>query len=447
MPILEVLTGDLEGRAFAIEDRVFSIGRKADNDLVLPKKHFSRRHAEILNEDGDFIVRGLSRKNPIFAEDRETQELVLHDGLVFEICDVRFRFRAKGEPSPADDKRTGSASRTRHRFGAESDPPDDKAGLAGVSATDFLGDSEEEDDDTEALAAHISAARQRSGLNGRSNTSAAREGSTRDLPFGAAEAHDDDFSNSDEESIPSDAAPPERIVFGADDDDDFDDDEKTGVVERNADDDDEATGMLDVIDLDVRKEDPFAKKKAKGEQDKLMKIVSFVGLGAIAVAGLMVLTLDDKPPPVHRVSEALNIGREQVTVLEVDFQSKDPPVAFIVPGQGAYPARYTMWMTVIEDDVARVEWVMPTLRSRSIFVVTGKAKGKTSFTLRYALNNDTKEFPIVIKGVGPELKERKKRMAALAAKRIDDIKEIVRNFVRSGDELWRERFTRGSTLR
>ena len=94
--VIEILSGDLAGRAYDIDEAPFTIGRKEDCAIVLPKRYVSRRHAEIVEEDGRYFVRGLSRKNPIVVGDAEVEEQELEDRGEFEICGIRFRFRAGG---------------------------------------------------------------------------------------------------------------------------------------------------------------------------------------------------------------------------------------------------------------------------------------------------------------------------------------------------------------
>lgn len=472
MPVLEVLTGDLEGRSYPIDDQTFSIGRQSDNDIVLPKKYISRRHAEILRRRNQYVVRGLSDKNPIFHDNREKPELILQDGEVFEICDVRFRFLVKGVSNV--EARSKEASRQKkHRFDADSGRKDDfddepaplSAGQSvGTPADDGWDDSwddepggkeppkksvrfdDESSDDTEALAREISAVRQRGGSGkGKPNTrrnSAIKKNSA--IGKGSA-ARTSALDGIESESM---EGPREQIVFGADDGEDYDDDEKTGVVNLNASDDDEQTGMLDLMDIDAPIADPFDNKKKVNtkDQDKFFKALSAVGLGAIVVAVLMVLLLDTKDPPVDRVNEEpFQSAIKESSVKEIDFPANDPPDA-LMRGDGApTPIQYTAWMTILDDPVARVDWIMPSLKRRAVFLVTGKKEGQTSFKLRYKYKGDTKEFPILISGKSERDKKRASRMQKMAGNSIVEIKSDIRRNLGQGDQLWSERLSRGSS--
>lgn len=93
---IEILSGELLGRSYAVDEMPFAIGRKDDCAIVIPKKYFSRRHAEIVRKGTGFAIRGLSAKNPVILNDEEVEEHGLADKDEFEICGVRFRFHAEG---------------------------------------------------------------------------------------------------------------------------------------------------------------------------------------------------------------------------------------------------------------------------------------------------------------------------------------------------------------
>jgi len=409
MPVLEVMTGDLEGRSYLIDEDVFSIGRRNDNDLVVPKKHFSRRHAEILCRNGAFFVVGLSVKNPIFQDENEHREIELRDGSEFEICDVRFRFRAGKGVSGALSEGRRRPTQEKHRFDSVS------------------GEEEDSDDDTEALAAQISAVRQRGG--GAAPTS---------VNF---DDEDDDFGEPMEEETPR-----EKFVFGADEGD-FDSDEKTGLINVNMEDSDEKTGMIDLLDMEAPKANPFEerlKAEAKSKEEGQMKILVILGGVGILLALSMLLFIDRGREPIERVNDVVFVtGRGQTIFKEIDFQSTDPPVAFIVDGvrEGA---RAAAWVTIVDDENAKVEWVLPRNKGRALILITGKKDGATEWTFEYQQYKDTKTFKIECKGPGPRERERKRRMDGLAGKTIQEVKETIKVYQRSGDQLWTERDTGGS---
>ncbi|MBI4484341.1 MAG: SpoIIE family protein phosphatase [Acidobacteria bacterium] len=59
---------------------MFTIGRKAENDLQLLDRTISRQHAEIVQEDGKFILRDKNSKYGTFLNGTQIQESELHAG-------------------------------------------------------------------------------------------------------------------------------------------------------------------------------------------------------------------------------------------------------------------------------------------------------------------------------------------------------------------------------
>ena len=70
-----------------------TIGRSADNDIVLPDKSVSRRHAAITrSSDGGFYLRDLQSQNGTYVDDHRVVEYLLSDGNKIEFGDLRFTF-------------------------------------------------------------------------------------------------------------------------------------------------------------------------------------------------------------------------------------------------------------------------------------------------------------------------------------------------------------------
>ncbi len=93
--VLEILTGDLAGRSFAIDELPFTIGRRETCSIVLPRKFVSRLHAEIVERDGALVLVSLSRKNPVSVRGNKRSMHELSDRDEFEVGNVRFRFRER----------------------------------------------------------------------------------------------------------------------------------------------------------------------------------------------------------------------------------------------------------------------------------------------------------------------------------------------------------------
>lgn len=101
-PRLDILSGDLTGRSYTVDEDEFLIGRGRNCDLVIPKRYISREHARIVRSRDAFVIGGLSEKNPVVVRDRPIREHPLQDGDVFEMCGIQFRFSIpqKGRQRP-----------------------------------------------------------------------------------------------------------------------------------------------------------------------------------------------------------------------------------------------------------------------------------------------------------------------------------------------------------
>lgn len=78
------------GRRHVLLDRpVVSIGRRADNDIVLDSPSVSRQHAQIRWRYGRFILYDLSRRGRTAVNDQPVSEHVLQPGDVITLSDTR----------------------------------------------------------------------------------------------------------------------------------------------------------------------------------------------------------------------------------------------------------------------------------------------------------------------------------------------------------------------
>jgi hypothetical protein len=101
--VLEILEGDRAGETFPLGERKLSIGRKADNAVVLRDEKVSGQHAEIVFEDGRFVLRDLRSRNGTLLDGRRIQEVALNAFDVFQIGRTIVRFREEGAaPSSGD---------------------------------------------------------------------------------------------------------------------------------------------------------------------------------------------------------------------------------------------------------------------------------------------------------------------------------------------------------
>jgi Nif-specific regulatory protein len=73
---LEVLEGESRGQSYNIEDPIITIGRHAENRIVLPDYHISGEHAQIFWEDNQYILRDLrSTSGSILVRNKQSLPL------------------------------------------------------------------------------------------------------------------------------------------------------------------------------------------------------------------------------------------------------------------------------------------------------------------------------------------------------------------------------------
>lgn len=79
-------------RRIALEKTPFTIGRQADNDLVIRDTRASRRHARIVEEDGAFVIEDLESKHGVTVNGERVRRRALRPGDV-----IRFGFEDSDE--------------------------------------------------------------------------------------------------------------------------------------------------------------------------------------------------------------------------------------------------------------------------------------------------------------------------------------------------------------
>lgn len=99
------------GRRYVALDRpLFSIGRRADNDIVLDSPTISRQHAQIRWRYGRFILYDLGRRGRTAVNDQPVSEHVLQPGDVITLSDTRIIYgeeQVTDKQKPIIDDETG----------------------------------------------------------------------------------------------------------------------------------------------------------------------------------------------------------------------------------------------------------------------------------------------------------------------------------------------------
>ena len=92
-PYLAALEGPESGRRFQVSGGTFSIGRGADNQLRLAGRFVSRRHALIILQNGQYVLRDHDSTNGTFVNGRRIGEYILRPGDRIQIgpCVLEFQ--------------------------------------------------------------------------------------------------------------------------------------------------------------------------------------------------------------------------------------------------------------------------------------------------------------------------------------------------------------------
>ncbi len=114
---LAILTGIHSGRLVQLNPEGTSIGRDAQNDIILDDTAVSRLHAKVKKEAAprrpeQFYVQDLGSSNGTFVNDKKIVRKALNDGDVIRIGETRLAFKI-ADPSAAKPK----AKKARKRGG------------------------------------------------------------------------------------------------------------------------------------------------------------------------------------------------------------------------------------------------------------------------------------------------------------------------------------------
>lgn len=96
-PRLVHLAGDGDGPVFPLAGEPVTLGRSADNQLVLPDSHVSGRHARIVRDGDRFEIEDTHSSNGIRVNGRRALRASLEGGEEIEIYPYRFRFEISFE--------------------------------------------------------------------------------------------------------------------------------------------------------------------------------------------------------------------------------------------------------------------------------------------------------------------------------------------------------------
>jgi len=90
-----VISGTERTWEISLEDKDrLTIGRAADNELVLPSPTVSRHHAEIVRRGLAFVLRDLNSSNGLWVGERKVQQVDLDDGLQIRLGAYQVIFKS-----------------------------------------------------------------------------------------------------------------------------------------------------------------------------------------------------------------------------------------------------------------------------------------------------------------------------------------------------------------
>jgi hypothetical protein len=100
--VLEILDGESAGSVVPLGKDPVQIGRRPENDLVLADEKVSGKHAQVVFEDGRYVLRDLESTNGTLLDGRAVEEVVLTGQDLFQIGRIRISFHLEGEEAGAD---------------------------------------------------------------------------------------------------------------------------------------------------------------------------------------------------------------------------------------------------------------------------------------------------------------------------------------------------------
>ncbi len=102
--VLEAVEGDYTGRRFGLTERGLTLGREADNDLVLLDDNISRHHALIRISDGRPLLEDRNSRNGTFVNNQRVSRIKLKEGDRIAVGSHLFLMRAlAADESPPED--------------------------------------------------------------------------------------------------------------------------------------------------------------------------------------------------------------------------------------------------------------------------------------------------------------------------------------------------------
>ena len=94
MAKLSGMSGDFKGREYPIEQGEITIGRKADNMILLDHPTISSHHCRILRNGDSCVLQDLDSTNGTRVNSRDVKESALHHKDLIQLGSIEFMFDA-----------------------------------------------------------------------------------------------------------------------------------------------------------------------------------------------------------------------------------------------------------------------------------------------------------------------------------------------------------------
>ena len=95
MAVLKGMSGSVAGQEFPLDQEQVSIGRSADNSIVVIDSAVSSHHCAVMREDNRYVLRDLGSTNGTRLNGRDVKESPLNPRDLVTVGEVEFMFNAE----------------------------------------------------------------------------------------------------------------------------------------------------------------------------------------------------------------------------------------------------------------------------------------------------------------------------------------------------------------
>lgn len=99
-PVLEGISAGFEGRRVSLPTGRQTIGRRANNDIVIDDPSVSASHAWIMNQRGHYVIMNTLSTNGTFVNDKRIHEAILKHGDRIRLGHAEFVFLTRELHAP-----------------------------------------------------------------------------------------------------------------------------------------------------------------------------------------------------------------------------------------------------------------------------------------------------------------------------------------------------------